>query len=83
MKKLFLITLVMLFSSCASQAPATLKPAPALLALPSIDLPASAAQGSLVLGHVPADSKVELADETSSTVLKVAANGRIVFGIGR
>jgi murein DD-endopeptidase MepM/ murein hydrolase activator NlpD len=78
MRKLFLVASVALLASCA-QAPIKPKPAPA----PLIDLPASAVQGGMVLGRVPDGSKVELVDETTSTELKVASDGRIVFGIGR
>ncbi|MGH8050418.1 MAG: M23 family metallopeptidase [Arenimonas sp.] len=56
-----------------------------------IEIPSSATQGSLVVGRVPAGSSVEILDElpeaatnnSAATSLKVANNGRIVFGIGR
>jgi len=80
MKKLFVLAAIIALASCATQTPVAVKK-PAMAA--SIDLPASAVQGGLVLGRVPVGSKVELVDETASTELKVATNGRIVFGIGR
>jgi len=48
-----------------------------------LDIPSYASQGGLVLGRVPPGSKVELVDESGIMELKVAENGRIVFGIGR
>lgn len=80
MKKLSVFLAAILLAACASQ-----KPMPVTTNGPSVrlDIPSNASQGGLVLGRVPPGSKVELVDESSITELKVAENGRIVFGIGR
>ena len=80
MKKLSVFLAAILLAACASQ-----KPVPSTTIGPSVrlDVPSNASQGELVLGRVPPGSKVKLVDESSITELKVAENGRIVFGIGR
>jgi murein DD-endopeptidase MepM/ murein hydrolase activator NlpD len=93
MRRLTVLALSMLLAACASQA---ITPAPAAVAADSyasgIELPASVAQGGLVLGRVPVGSEVELQEQSPSaveslhaplTALKVASNGRVVFGVGR
>lgn len=80
MKKLSVFLVAILLAACASQ-----KPMPVTITGPSmrLDIPSNASQGGFVLGRVPPGSKVELVDESGITELKVAENGRIVFGIGR
>lgn len=80
MKKLSVFLAAILLAACASQ-----KPIPATTTGHSVrlDIPSYASQGGLVLGRVPPGSKVELVDESGIMELKVAENGRIVFGIGR
>jgi len=89
MRRLLLVALTLYLAACASNK--DLKPT-ASIAPALIEIPDSATQGGLVLGRVPAGSSVEISDEalpdkTSDTAavinLKVADNGRIVFGIGR
>jgi len=73
---------------CASEA--TSRAPAALPAANEIDFPSSIAQGGLVLGRVPTGSSVQLIDQPppdkpqrETELLKVASNGRVVFGVGR
>lgn len=83
MKKLFLLALVAGLTACAGNKETRPFPPPA-----SIELPDNAIQGDMVMGRVPSGAIVMMNDENPApdavnTELKVADNGRIVFGIGR
>ena len=83
MKKLFLMALVAGLTACAGNKET--KPLPSPI---SIELPDNAIQGGMVMGRVPSGAIVMMNDENPApdavnTELKVADNGRIVFGIGR
>jgi len=77
------VLLAMAFASATTvlALPATLLPSPAWAqaADARIVFPASASQGALVIGKVPAGSRVEYAGRS----LRVSAYGTVVFGIGR
>ncbi len=89
MRRLLLIAFALVLAACASNTSSKTKTKPGTVVQNhTIEMPNSATQGSLVLGRVPAGSLVEVLDEApadnaSATQLKVADNGRIVFGIGR
>jgi len=83
MKKLFLLALVAGLTACAGNKETKPLPPPV-----SIELPDNAIQGGMVMGRVPSGAIVMMNDENPApdavnTELKVADNGRIVFGIGR
>ena len=90
MKQAFAVGLLLLLAACAS-APSS----PRLVTSPADDdlrVPASAPQASLVIGHVPPGTKVELqeaappasaATPVPTTALRVSAQGVFAFGIGR
>jgi murein DD-endopeptidase MepM/ murein hydrolase activator NlpD len=88
MKRLIFSAFVMALSGCASHTLVNIKEEPKVIAL-AISLPDMVSQGSLVIGRVQAGSHVMLSDQPASgvvateTELKVAENGRIVFGVGR
>lgn len=90
MRQWLLVALTMGLTACAGST--NMRPATAPTAQNQfIEIPSSATQGSLVVGRVPAGSTVEILDElpeaslnnATTTSLKVANGGRIVFGIGR
>jgi murein DD-endopeptidase MepM/ murein hydrolase activator NlpD len=92
MRRLTVFALSLLLAACASQA---ISPPPAAASnvdASDIELPTSVPQGGLVLGRVPVGSEVELLEQLPPgaepthaplTALKVASNGRVVFGVGR
>lgn len=85
MMRALLIVMTLGLASCASTENRQ-HPTPAVPV--SIEIPQHALQGSLVIGRVPAGSTIEILDEVSvgnpsATPLKVADDGRFVFGIGR
>jgi biotin carboxyl carrier protein len=92
MRRLTVFFVSLLLAVCASQAVSHVPVAASASnsKADAIDFPVSIAQGGLVLGRVPVGSRVDLlepagADQSPSppTMLKVASNGRVVFGVGR
>lgn len=89
MKRLFLIAVISGLAACASNT--GIKPSIPEVQNTLIEIPSNATQGSLVIGQVPVGSTVGILDDatantsnnTTATILKVADNGLIVFGIGR
>ena len=92
MRRFTVLALSILLAACASQA---ISPTPAAASNANdnrIEFPASVPQGGLLLGRVPVGSTVELMESSPPgantpraplTALKVASNGRVVFGVGR
>ena len=74
----FTATLCLALASAAGASVAQAR-MPAAAMPQAVDLPATAAQGAMVVGHAPPGTVVEI----DGRKLRLAADGRFVFGIGR